>query len=190
MTFADLLTEYGAIGVFFGAAFEGETAAFLGGVLAHRHLVAYWQVALAAAGGSFVADQLLFLAGRHAGRLAFVRRFTASPAMSRVTSWLETYPNAFIFAFRFIYGIRTVSPVAIGLSAVSGKRFVAINLIAAICWGISITAIGYVFGSAVEQILGRLRLHQHLLIAVAFGLAAVILFALAVRRRTRTAEES
>lgn len=100
---------------------------------------------------------------------------------------METYPNAFIFAFRFIYGIRTISPVAIGLSAVSVKRFLAINLIAAICWGISITAVGYVFGSAVEQVLGRLRLHQHLLIAIGFGLAAVIVFALIVRRKTRAA---
>lgn len=187
MSFADLLTEYGAAGVFFGAAFEGETAAFLGGVLAHRHLIAYWQVAVAAACGSFFADQLLFLAGRYASRLAFVRRSTTAPAMSRVTSWMETYPNAFIFAFRFIYGIRTISPVAIGLSAVSVKRFLAINLIAAICWGISITAVGYVFGSAVEQVLGRLRLHQHLLIAIGFGLAAVIVFALIVRRKTRAA---
>ncbi|MBN9031911.1 MAG: hypothetical protein BGO05_25510 [Rhizobiales bacterium 63-7] len=187
MTLSQLLTDYGAIAVFLGAAFEGETAAFLGGVLAHRGLVAYWQVALAAAGGSFAADQILFLAGRYASRLSFVRRFTAAPAMSRVTSWMETYPNAFIFAFRFIYGIRTVSPVAIGLSKVSGERFVAINLLAAICWGVSITAIGYVFGSAVEQMLGRLRLHEHLLIAVAFGLALVVFIALAVRRRLKPA---
>ncbi len=188
MTFADLLTQYGAVGVFFGAAFEGETAAFLGGVLAHRQLIVYWQVALAAACGSFFADQVLFLAGRYASRLAVVRRFTSAPAMSRVTSWLETYPNAFIFAFRFIYGIRTISPVAIGLSNVSNKRFLAINLLAAICWGISITAVGYVFGSAVEQILGRLRLHQHLLVAIGFGLAAVIVLALIVRRKMRPVE--
>ena len=63
----------------------------------------------------------------------------------------------------------------------------AINLLAAICWGVSITAIGYVFGSAVEQMLGRLRLHEHLLIAVAFGLALVVFIALAVRRRLKPA---
>ncbi len=45
----------------------------------------------------------------------------------------------------------------------------------------------YVFGSAVEQMLGRLRLHEHLLIAVAFGLALVVFIALAVRRRLKPA---
>ncbi|TWF56846.1 DedA family protein [Neorhizobium alkalisoli] len=179
MSLETLISQYGPAAVFAGAAFEGETAAFLGGVFAHRHLMAYWQAALAAGLGSFAADQALFFAGRHAGRLAIVRRFMRGEAASRVNGLLEAHPTGFILAFRFVYGMRTVSPVAIGLSSVPALRFVILNLISAIVWGVVITAVGYLFGNAVEAIFGRLRLHSHLFIAlgvivVAVGIAAFI----------------
>jgi membrane protein DedA with SNARE-associated domain len=183
MSLQQLMTDYGPLAVFLGAGFEGETAAFLGGVFAHRHLMAYWQVALAAAAGSFAADQIFFLAGRYASRLRFVQRFARQKAMTRVTGLLETYPNGFILAFRFIYGIRIISPVAIGLSKVTARRFFLLNLIAAAIWGTVITAIGYLIGDAVEEIFGRLRLHMHLMIALGVILAVVVAAGLAVRWR-------
>ncbi len=48
--------------------------------------------------------------------------------------------TGFILAFRFIYGMRTVSPVIIGLSSVSARRFVVLNAVAAIVWGVVISA--------------------------------------------------
>jgi membrane protein DedA with SNARE-associated domain len=186
LSLEDLISHYGALAVFLGAAAEGETAAFLGGVLAHRHLLTYWQAAVAAALGSFVADQAFFLVGRHAGKWRFVRRFTQSKAMSHVTRLLETYPTGFILSFRFIYGVRTVSPIAIGLSSIPAWRFVFLNFIAAVIWGIVITAVGYLFGNAVEALFGRLRLHIHLLIALAVILALTVVGALLARKYFRT----
>lgn len=179
----DLIANYGVLAVLLGAGTEGETAAFLGGVFAHRHILAYWQVALAAGLGSFLADQVLFLAGRYAARSSFVGRMIASPAMRRVTSFLETHPTSFIFAFRFIYGIRTVSPVAIGLSKIPAVRFLILNSAAAFLWGVVITAIGYLFGDAVETLFGRLHLHIHLLITLAVAVTAVAIVAVVMRWR-------
>lgn len=173
MSLEALISQYGPAAVFAGAGLEGEAAAFLSGVLAHRHLMAYWQVALAAGLGSFTADQVLFFAGRYAGRLAIVKRFMRGKAASRVTGLLEAHPTGFILAFRFIYGMRTVSPVAIGLSSVPAGRFVFLNFISAIVWGIVITAVGYLFGNAVEALFGRLRLHLHLFIALGVIAAAI-----------------
>lgn len=181
MSLQDLMAEYGPLAVFIGAGAEGETAAFLGGVLAHRHLMPWWQAAVAASAGSFVADQFFFLAGRYAARLAFVQRFSRQAAMQRVTGLLERYPTGFILAFRFIYGIRIISPVAIGLSKVPALKFLALNAIAAAVWGIGITAIGYLIGNAVEEVFGRLRLHRHLLVALGIILVVVIAAAVAVR---------
>ncbi|MEK1901219.1 MAG: DedA family protein, partial [Rhizobium sp.] len=36
-----LIENYGLPAIFLGTAFEGETAAFLGGVIAHRDLLTY-----------------------------------------------------------------------------------------------------------------------------------------------------
>ncbi|MBB3393785.1 VTT domain-containing protein [Rhizobium sp. BK060] len=177
-----LIGEYGVLAVFLGAAAEGETAAFLGGVFAHRQLIPYWQVALAACLGSFVADQFFFLSGRYATKWSYVQKLLGSEPIARVTRLLEAHPTGFILAFRFIYGIRTISPVAIGVSKVSTRRFVILNAIAALIWGVLITAIGFLAGQAVEALLGRLQLHLHLLIAMACVAILVPVSAFVFRR--------
>ncbi len=180
-----LISQYGVLALFLGAAFEGETAVFLGGVFAHRHFMSWWEAATAAALGSFAADQAWFFAGRYANRLAIVQRFLKTDATQKVNQLLEAHPTGFILAFRFIYGMRTVSPVAIGLSSVPAARFVILNFIAAVVWAVLITTIGYLFGNAVELLFGRLKLHLHLVIAV-FVIAAVVGVLAFVSRRYLT----
>ncbi|WJH39529.1 DedA family protein [Aliirhizobium terrae] len=177
-----LIAQYGVLAVFLGAAFEGETAVFLGGVFAHRHFMTWWEAAAAATFGSFAADQAWFFAGRYANRLTFVQRFLKMEAATKVSRLLEAHPTGFILSFRFIYGMRTVSPVLIGLSAVPALRFVVLNFIAAVVWGTLIITIGYLFGNAVEALFGRSRLHMHLLIMLVPIAFAVVLAAFASRR--------
>ncbi len=179
----NLIKEYGVLAVFFGAAFEGETAAFLGGIFAHRHLMPYWQVALAACLGSFSADQFFFLSGRYATKWSYVQKLLGSEPVARVTRLLEAHPTGFILAFRFIYGIRTISPVAIGVSSVSMQKFVVLNAVAALIWGVLITAIGFLAGQAVESLLGRLQLHLHLLIVLALVAVLVPISAFFMKRQ-------
>ncbi|KQR71707.1 hypothetical protein ASG03_03995 [Rhizobium sp. Leaf341] len=180
-----LISTYGIWAVLIGAGVEGEAVAFLGGVLAHRGLLVYWQVAAAAAFGSFVADQLFFLIGRHSARFRFVARLEATAAMRRATGLLERYPVGFILAFRFIYGMRIISPLLISRTNISALRFLVLNGIAACLWGMAITAVGFLFGNAVQILFGHLRLHIHLLIAIAALVLAMAATAVAVRSRSR-----
>lgn len=186
MSLEHLISQYGVLAVFLGAAFEGETAVFLGGVFAHRHFLTWWEAATAAALGSFAADQAWFFAGRYANRLAIVQRFLKSDAARRVNHLLEAHPTGFILAFRFIYGMRTVSPIAIGLTSVPAHRFVFLNFIAAIVWAVLITTIGYLFGNAVEALFGRLRLHLHLIITLAVIALVVVALLWASRKYLAT----
>jgi membrane protein DedA with SNARE-associated domain len=180
-----LISQYGALAILIGAGIEGETVVFLGGVLAHRHLLPYWTAALAAATGSFLADQLFFFIGRYASQWPRVQTLLARPGLARVTGLLERYPTGFILAFRFIYGIRTISPLAIGASKVPAGKFVILNAVAALIWGFGITAIGYLFGQGAEQLLGHLELHRHLLVAIGAALAAVAVLGVFIRHRMR-----
>ncbi|PZM16213.1 DedA family protein [Rhizobium tubonense] len=176
MSFEPLIAQYGLLAVFIGAAIEGETVVFLGGVLSHRHLLPYWAVALAASMGSFCADQIFFFAGRYARQYPTVQAVLRKPAFVRVHELLERYPTGFIFAFRFLYGLRTISPIAIGTSKVTTAKFVTLNALAALIWGPFISGLGYVFGQSIEQAMGFLPLHQHVLVS----LAAVVLVLVAV----------
>jgi membrane protein DedA with SNARE-associated domain len=170
-----LIEHYGLLAIFIGAGIEGEAVVFLGGVLAHRGLLPYWQVACAAAVGSFLLDQVLFFTGRYARGNVWVQKIISHPIFARVTDLLERYPTGFILAFRFIYGMRTISPIAIGMSRIPILKFVALNALAAAIWGPVISGIGFVFGRGIERILGKFPLAGHLSIAVAVVIALMLI---------------
>ena len=168
-----IIAQYGLAALFLGAGIEGETVVIAGGLLAHRGLVSLPGAMAATAAGSFVADQLFFTAGRHFRDYGWVRRLHQRPVFARALDWLHRYPIGFIFAFRFIYGFRTISPVAIGTTRVTTRLFVVINAVAAVVWGVVFTAIGYLFGHQFEKLLARLLPDSRLLLAGAGVLVAV-----------------
>lgn len=161
MTIETIIVRYGVIAVFLGAGIEGETVVVLGGLLAHRGLIDPVAAAIAASAGSFVADQFFFLTGRHFRQAGWMQRLLVRPAFARAMQRFESHPTIFVLSFRFIYGLRTVSPAAVGTSNLSARRFVVLNLIAAGIWGTLFTSLGYVFGNAVEALFGRLRSVEH-----------------------------
>jgi membrane protein DedA with SNARE-associated domain len=145
-----LVVRYGVIAIFLGSGIEGEPFAIAGGILAHRHWLPLWLAALAAIGGSFLIDQGWFHLSRRFRSNRRVEAITARPAFARSLKMLHAHPNGFVLLFRFAYGLRMVAPVAIGLSSITRRRFVSLNIIAAIVWGAAFTALGFVLGPAFE----------------------------------------
>jgi membrane protein DedA with SNARE-associated domain len=185
MAIEALLARYGLLAILLGAGIEGEAAVISGGVLAHRGLVPLWGAMLCAAAGSCVADQLWFLAGRRFREHRWVAAARRRPAFDRALHLLERYPTAFILAFRFVYGMRTVSPIAIGTSRIPARRFVPLNMVAAAIWGPLFTLLGYWFGNFLDPWLHRLAGHAPALILAALVLAALGAGFLVVRHLRR-----
>lgn len=157
---------------------EGEAVVITGGVLAQRGLLPIWGVAAAAAAGSCLVDQLWFWLSRRYRDHRWVRKATHKPAFARALRWLERYPKPMILSFRFIYGLRTVSPVAIGTSTIPSRTFVPLNIVAAAIWGPTIAWAGYAFGSALGTWLHDLES----LILLAIGALLVVPLALLLMR--------
>ena len=59
-----------------------------------------------------------------------------------------------IFIQRYLYGMRTVIPMAIGLTKYSAKKYAFINFLSAIVWATITISLAYVFG---EQMLSLLK---------------------------------
>jgi len=152
-----VVARWGLAALFVGAGLEGETAVVTGGLLAHEGLLSLPAAAACAVAGSFTADQLFFAAGRRFRDRPLLRRVIARPAFARALRTFERHPVGFILAFRFLYGLRTVSPVAIGTSRVPLATFLPLNLIAATVWGLLFTGVGYLFGNWLAEMLGRLK---------------------------------
>lgn len=157
MTLESIIAQYGLAALFLGAGLEGETSAVLGGVMVHRGILGYLPAMGAAAAGSFLADQLFFALGRRFRDHRYVRRWRKRAAFQRAIAAFERRPTLFIFGFRFLYGLRTVSPIAIGTTNLAPARFVAINALAALTWGTIFVTLGYLFGEGIEEAFGRVR---------------------------------
>ncbi len=181
-----LIETYGYAAVFLGTFFEGETILVLAGLAAFRGYLDLWSVIAAALAGSFLGDQALYYAGRHWGdwMLARVRSWRAR--IEKALALVHRHQVPFILGFRFIYGVRTVSSLAIGIAGVKPLRFLALNFVAAAIWSIAVGGLGYAFGGAFEAVVGRIKHYEHL----AFGLVvaggfAVWLWHVWLRRRRR-----
>lgn len=178
MQLEQLLSHYGLWGVGAGAGLEGETATVLGGVLVHRGLLSFLPTVLAAALGSFLADQIFFGLGRRFRDTAYVQKARHRPAFARALAFFERHPVGFVFAFRFLYGLRTITPLAIGTTNFPAAQFAAINAAAALLWGALFVSVGYFFGQAIEGLFGTARLAE----IIGATLAAAIVAAWFVRR--------
>lgn len=138
-----LVTQYGPLAVLAGTFFEGETIVLVAGFLAHQAVLNPVTVGLCAFAGAVLGDQLWFYLGRrHAGH-ALVRRLTRQAVFEKALGAIERHPRKFILSYRFIYGLRTVSPVALGLSNVPAGLFLILNVAAAAVWAAAFTALGY-----------------------------------------------
>lgn len=152
---------------------EGETVVIVAGVLASQGLLDVWLIFLFALTGSFCGDQMYFYIGRRYGTPLLDRWPTMRGKIDWAFRFLRRYETAFILSFRFIYGIRNVSPFVIGISGVSRLRFFVLNLIAAAVWASSFSFGGYFLGHAMETYLGKYQYHAlggFVAVAVGFGL--------------------
>jgi len=185
MDLASLIPSYGYPAVFVGTVLEGETILALAGLAAHRgYLALPWVIAVAAAGG-FLGDQIYFFVGRFYGQRVLDRFPKLAPGVARVSRVLDRYGAPIIILVRFMYGLRAVGPIAIGMTGVHWLRFALLNALGAILWAILIGSLGYAVGDALTLVLGDLKhIEQWVFGAVAvLGTAA----ALIVRARRRAA---
>jgi membrane protein DedA with SNARE-associated domain len=184
--FQDLISHYGLLAVFIGCLMEGESAALLGGFFAHQGSFPLLVVGPIAAVGSFLGDGTLYLLGRLASRSSYVQRTASRPTFAKALELLKRNQVLFILSNRFIYGIRGVGGIAVGVAGVPAPLFFALNAIAATVWASLFVGLGYVFGTSVELVIGRaLHGHERLLLAIALGCVAISLAVYAITRFRR-----
>jgi membrane protein DedA with SNARE-associated domain len=175
MSLEQLIASYGCLAVFLGTFLEGETVLILGGFAAHRGYLRLDCVMAAAFAGSILGDQFYFLLGRFHSRLLMEKRPSWKPRMDRFRALLDRRATLVILSFRFLYGLRTIGPFAIGAGGVSIPRFVLLNIIGGAVWAVVIAAAGYFFGHAMEIIIADLKRYE-LAVAGIIALVAVTLF--------------
>lgn len=169
----DLIGRYGYAAILAGTFLEGETILVLGGFAAHRGLLSLPGVMLCAFIGSLASDQLFFHLGRRHGEAFVARRPRLAAGVERARRLIDRYDTWVILSFRFLYGLRNVAPLTLGMGTVSTLRFTLLNMAGAAVWAVLVAVLGWYVGSAAEQMLGHLERYELRVAAaiVAVGLA-------------------
>ena len=173
MTLESILNTYGYPALMVGTFLEGETILIAAGFLAHRGYLELPWVIFFAFLGTLAGDQLYFLLGRVKGMDFVESRPRWKASSSRVFSLLLNHQTAVLIGFRFLYGLRTVTPFIIGASGMSPVRFFTWNSISAGTWAVVVGTLGYLFGQAVQVILEDAKRYEMwvLLLVLLFGIA-------------------
>jgi membrane protein DedA with SNARE-associated domain len=183
MNIGALLAQYGYAFVFAGALAEGESVLLLAGFAAHRGLLKLPEVMALAFFASTLGDQICFYLGRRHGPALLARFPSLATRIERLQPLLERHPNAAILSVRFLYGLRTAGPIALGTLGVSRWRFALLNMLSAALWAVAFSLLGYQFGNALQWLLDDLRSVEEGVLAAL--LAAAVVWA--VWRRLRRA---
>ncbi len=185
MSLTIILTDYGYAALFAGCILEGETLLLLAGLAAHQGYLSFPMVVLVAFVGGTLGDQLLFLVGRRYGEHLLGRWPQLELPAARVRRLIDRHSALLIVGVRFLYGLRLIGPVVIGMSEVSARRFALLNMGGALIWASAIAGVGYVFGHAIDWLLSDLEVFEKLALVSAAAVVATLLILRWWRRRSR-----
>lgn len=169
------IQTWGYVAVLFGAVVEGESVILTACVMAYLGYLSFPKVVMIAFMGTLIGDQVMYYVGRRYGQRILNTFPKMRPPAEKAFKLLHKWDTWFILSFRFIYGIRTISPIVIGSSGVPPRRFIPLNFLASIIWtGVSCTG-GYLLGSIIDAIDFKLVekyivLFSALLLALLIGL--------------------
>ncbi|MBF0178762.1 MAG: DedA family protein [Magnetococcales bacterium] len=141
--------------------FEGETVVLVVSALAATGALAIHLplLGICATTGTMAGDQLFYYLGRFYGTPFLANRPKLASKAQRGFELLRKGEVAFIMSYRFIYGVRNVSPFIVGVSGTRPLRFLVLNFIASSLWAATFIMGGYFLGKVMEQWLEEYKMH-------------------------------
>ena len=137
-----------------GVPLPGETALLTAGVLAGAGHLSLPLVIVVAVAAAVIGDTLGYWLGRSGGRAVLTHRgplaaFRAH-ALERGERFFERHGAKTVFLGRFVPGVRVVTAVLAGASAMTWPRFTVYNVSGAFVWAATVASLASLVGRTVE----------------------------------------
>ncbi|MDD4330302.1 MAG: DedA family protein [Aliarcobacter sp.] len=174
--FVYLLRKYGYIILFAWGMLEGEAGLIMAGLLSHTGDMNLYIAIFVAGLGGFAGDQVYFYIGRFNKAYVYKkfrgqrRKFAFAHLLLKKHGW------PIIFMQRYMYGMRTIIPISIGLTRYDARMFAFINLISAWCWAAFTIVPVWYFGNEIIIVLEWTKRHWYLAIPVVIILGGSLIF--------------
>ncbi len=145
----EFIREWGYIALFaysFGGGFVGLVVA---GVLSYAGDLNLVVSMIVAGSANFLGDQFLFYMARTNKTYAnnTMKKYGRKVALAHLL--MRRYGSPVVFIQKYIYGIKTLIPLAMGLTKYSFQKFTIYNVFATIVWAVVVGYASYLMGEII-----------------------------------------
>ncbi|WP_456433305.1 DedA family protein [Nitratifractor sp.] len=170
------LKEYSYPILFVWSIMEGETGLVMAGVLSHTGDMNLWLSILVAGLGGFTGDLIYFMIGRLNRGYVYRKFKNQRRKFALAHLLLKKYGWPIIFIQRYLYGMRTVIPIAIGMTRYPASKFMLINLLSALVWAAMTILLAWYFGKQILSVLHLARDYWYIALPLGGLIAGGILY--------------
>ncbi|PHR57064.1 MAG: hypothetical protein COA44_06645 [Arcobacter sp.] len=179
------LETYGYV-VLFLYSFGGGFVALMGaGVLSYTGHMDLTTSILVAFVANFIGDMVLFYMGRYNKKevMVYMHKHKRKLALSHIL--MKKHGSWVVFLQKYVYGIKTLIPLAIGITKYDLKKFAILNLIAAALWSVVIGFGSFMAGEAIRSAYEVVAQKPWIAPLVLLSIISVIWWYLSVKTRKK-----
>jgi membrane protein DedA with SNARE-associated domain len=103
---------------------------------------------------NFVGDSVLFYLSQTNKKevMGYMKKHKRKIAYTNLL--MRKYGWLAVFLQKYIYGVKTLVPIVMGLTKYDFKKFVTLNVFASIVWGVVVGLVSFYFSTAVRGWMG------------------------------------
>lgn len=179
------LTTYGYIVLFLYSLGGGFVALMAAGVLAYAGKMDLGTAMAVAFAANFIGDTLLFYMARYhkSDMMNYFKNHRRKLALSHIL--MKKHGTWVIFLQKFVYGIKTLIPLAIGITKYDFKKFTFYNFIASALWAIVVGFASYLSGNVIMKAYEVVAERPWIALVILFTFAGLIWLYLSIASKKK-----
>jgi membrane protein DedA with SNARE-associated domain len=158
--FWQLLNDWGYIAVALAVFIEGEIFLVMVGIATAATLFSYPLVIIAATIGAILHDNTIFILSKHIGKKLIRKKASWNYKAQKSLKLLEKHQSLAILSIRFLYGLRTITILIVGLSKISRLKFISLDGISSFIWAFLYISLGYISGHAILKFVNHIHIKK------------------------------
>ena len=171
----ELIREWGYIVLFLYSFGGGFLALAVAGVLSYTGDLNIVASIIVAGSANFIGDQFLFTLARNNKQYAktMMGKYGRKVALAHLL--MRKYGSPVVFIQKYIYGIKTLIPLAMGLTKYSIKKFTIFNAFATVVWALVVGYASYYMGEIILNMADEFKMYGiALVVAIILGVTYYI----------------
>ncbi len=162
------MEEIGYFALFLYSLGGGYVGIVTAGIMSYAGSLDITLSIIIATAGNFIGDTLLFYMMRYnkTEMMDYLRKHRRKLALAHIM--IKRYGDKIVFIQKYIYGVKTLVPMAIGLTKYPFDRFTLYNAIASMIWGVTVGLAAFYLGAVLMPVIAYFSDHFYLAVMIVF----------------------